>query len=67
MEEWQTYGILFLALVATIANSHYHYFQPLDLSFVGPGTINVAGQALAPLYPLWESQELIIKEIGRVE
>jgi hypothetical protein len=30
-------------------------------------TINLAGQALGKLYPLWESQVLLIAEIGRLE
>lgn len=30
-------------------------------------TINLAGQTLGLLYPLWESQRLIIAEIGRIE
>jgi hypothetical protein len=29
--------------------------------------INFQGQAIAPLYPLWESQNLILEAIGRVE
>lgn len=29
--------------------------------------INYEGQALRPMYPLWESQRLILAEVGRVE
>jgi len=29
--------------------------------------INYAGQSLRPMYPLWESQELILAELARVE
>lgn len=29
--------------------------------------INYEGQALRPMYPLWESQELILRELARVE
>lgn len=29
--------------------------------------INADGQTLKPMYPLWESQELILKELARVE
>jgi len=28
--------------------------------------INYAGQSLRPMYPLWESQELILAELARV-
>lgn len=30
-------------------------------------TINIAGQTLGRLYPLWESQRLILDEIGRIQ
>lgn len=30
-------------------------------------TVNLAGQALGPLFPLWESQELILRKIGDIQ
>lgn len=30
-------------------------------------TVNLAGQAIGPLFPLWESQNLILEELGRLE
>lgn len=30
-------------------------------------TVNLAGQTLGPLFPLWESQRLILSQLGRME
>lgn len=58
---------LFPEEIAFIQNERL--LTPIDYRYWAErySTINLAGQTLGPLYPLWESQELILDEIAGIE